>query len=281
MRIARITAFAALILLSSQAVANHHVRAYVAPYIPGADRAAFLNAFIILTNQQPVSAPISIKAYLNRDSTAQSCGSLPDLAPYEIRRYLRNAGTLCVARDESADSSLRIRTVEGVHVSGFLVLAADRNRMLIPMEIDSVEPEGPAGITFSRLTLQGLANGGYRLSIALRSSSGTWPYPLQACVQVRSADPRDTYLHNRPTRNCSLPNEQTRGWTAPGGLGGGTRDSIIGIVTQRGSHTSAVASADYDYYNPGTPPTYRVCIHRDSGDVVPAPFLCDTVTYSP
>ena len=117
------------------------VRAYIAPFIPGTAKRAFANAFIMVSNPQSVSAPIRLKAYINGNSSAQECATQPDLRPYEIRRFVRSDGTLCVARDEPSDFSVRIRTVEGVQLSGFIVLAADRNRMMIPMEIGSVEPE--------------------------------------------------------------------------------------------------------------------------------------------
>ena len=142
MRTSRLAAFAALALLASQAVADSHIREYVVPYVPGADRATFRNIFIVVTNHKGQSAPISINAHVNRSGTAQSCGSLTNLAPFEIRRFARNAGTLCVARDEDADSSLRIRTVEGVHVTGYLVLDASRNNALVPLDVFNVTPAG-------------------------------------------------------------------------------------------------------------------------------------------
>ena len=171
--------FAAILgsfLLVNPATANHHVREFVAPYIPGTDRSAYGNAFIVVTNQQPVSAPISINAYVNQSGTAQSCGTLTDLAPYEIRRFARNGGTLCVARDESADSSLRIRTIEGVHVSGYLVLAADRNRMLIPMEIASVDPVPVLDTSMVTLTRRGNLGGIWIVVFGSVDSpnAGTW-----------------------------------------------------------------------------------------------------------
>ena len=263
----------AFILLASPAAATHHIRAYVAPYIPGAARGEYSNAFIVVTNQQPVSAPISIKAYVNGSSTAQSCGTLTDLAPYEIRRFARGGGTLCVARAEPADYSLRIRTIEGVHVSGYLVLAADRNRMLIPMEIARTDPEGPEGISIGSLAVLGTTSGASRVSVRLHSASGHWPYPMQACVQIRTADPNFRDLVNNPPSNCSLPNEQVRGWY-PG--------NITRIVTLEGSHSSEIAHMDMNLNSPGffsDPVLLRVCINPlQEGGTVSRPILCWIIT---
>ena len=184
-----IVAGLAFILLATPAAATHHVRAFSAPFIPGAARGGYSNAFIMVTNQQSVSAPLHLKAYVNGNSTAQECATQPDLRPYEIRRFTRSAGTLCVASDEQSDFSVRIRTIEGVQLSGFLVLAADRNRMLIPMEIGSVQPEGPEGISIGSVAVLGTDSHYSRVRVTLHSITGLWPYPMQLCVQRRHRNP--------------------------------------------------------------------------------------------
>ena len=272
------SAIAASFLLASQAAAVHHVREYVVPFVPGAARGAYQNTVITVTNHQGDPAPISINAYVNRSRTAQSCGDITDLAPNEIRRFHRNAGTLCVARDESADAYLRIRTVEGVHVEGFQVLAANRGNAFVPINVVSTEPAGPDGISIRTLTLQGTQSGRWRVSVGLRSSSGIWPNQLVACIHARSDDFRDTRLYGTPGENCALPNEQLLGWTTQFNTG---RSNILNIRTQDGTHTSEIAHQDLqlgDLFHQATPATVRVCIHRFPTDgVLPPPFLCDTV----
>ena len=288
MRTSRLAAFAALALLATQAVADTHIREYVIPFVPGTDRAAYRNTVITVTNHQPEAAPISIFAHVNRSGSAQSCGSLRDLAPYEIRRFHRNAGSLCVASDEGADSSLRIRTVEGVHVEGFQVLAANRGNAFVPINVISTEPLpfGPDGISISTLTLHGTTERNvYRLSVRIRSSSGAWPGPMVACIQARHNDPHYTGLNDNPALNCSLPAEQLRGWVhGSGHYGtGAPRPNRIQIVTHDGTRLSEVASADYRVqgYFLRDPLTYRACIHRAPVDgLLPAPITCETVTPS-
>ena len=253
----RLAAFAALALLAGQAVADSHIREYVIPFVPGADRTAYRNTVITVTNHQPETAPISIFAHVNRSGSAQSCGSLRDLAPYEIRRFTRTAGTLCVASDEGADSSLRIRTVEGVHVEGIQVLAANRGNAFVPINVISTDPLpfGPDGISISTLTLHGTTSGYYRLNVQIRSSSGTWPGPMVACTHVRRADFQYTGLFDNHRRNCSLPNEQLRGWINPGG-----NPQIIAIETHNGTRLSTVASMTYAAFRDHLrPATYRAC----------------------
>ena len=255
-----IMAALAFILLPNPAAADNHVWEYVAPYIPGTARTAYHNIFIVLSNQQGDPAHLDIKAHVNGSDSSVSCGTLDDLGPYEIRRYARNAGTLCVASDESQDSALRIRTAEGVHVTGYLVLSDARNRALIPLDVARVEPAGPEGISISSLTVRGLADRRYyyRVSVRLRSSSGSWPYQMVACVQSRSSDFNRNRLFNDATRNCSLPNEQLRGWRSVHG------QTYINIVTHEGTHTSEIASSDYavDDTSFHDPATFRVCINR-------------------
>ena len=280
-----IAAFAlAFALPAHHAAADGHVREYVVPYVPGAERTGYRNTFIVVTNMENQSALIDIKAHVNRSVASVSCGELEDLAPYEIRRFARNAGTLCVAADESEDASLRIRTVDGVHVAGYMVLDAVRGNGLVPVAVIPAEPAGPEGITFSTLAVEGLQNGRYRVRVGLRSSSRTWPYPLRACIQARSNDPHNTGLYDRPAVNCSLPNEQLRGWTYPSGYDS-VYLSFMTIETHEGSATSVVAtSSEFKTTSsddrPRKPPTYRVCIGeaREDGRF-PPPFLCDTVTY--
>lgn len=277
MRTSRLAAFAALALLAGQAAAVHHVREYVIPFVPGADRTAYRNTVITVSNHQGDHAPISIKAYVNRSRTAQSCGDLTDLAPYEIRRFSRAAGNLCVAHDEPADSAVRIRTVEGVHVEGFQVLAPSRGNAFLPINVVSTEPAGPDGISIRTLTLQGTQSGRWRLSVGLRSSSGIWPGQLVACIHARSDNFRYTGLYGNPRENCALPNEQLLGWTTQFEIGD---SNILNIRTQDGTHTSEIAHVDLDlhYFNQTNPATVRVCIHRFPTDgVLPPPFLCDTV----
>ena len=268
-------------LLASQAAAVHHVREYVVPFVPGAARTAYRNTVITVTNHQGDPAPISINAYVNRSRTAQSCGNITDLAPNEIRRFTRNAGTLCVANDESADSYLRIRTVEGVHVEGFQVLAANRGNAFVPINVVSTEPAGPDGISIRTLTLQGTQNGQWRLSVGLRNSSGLWPDQLVACVHARSSNFRDTQLYNQPAANCALPNERLLGWVAAG-YDYSSGIHILNFITQDGTHTSDIAHEDYpfsDLFYLLTPLTLRVCIHRLPTDgVLSPPFLCETFT---
>lgn len=282
-----IAAFAlAFALPAHHAAADGHVREYVVPYVPGAERSAYRNTFIVVTNMENQNALIDIKAHVNRSVTSVSCGVLDDLAPFEIRRFARNAGTLCVAADEPADASLRIRTVDGVHVAGYMVLNAVRGNGLVPVAVIPTEPAGPEGITFSTLDVEGLTNGNYRVRIGLRSSSRTWPFPLRACVQARAVDPHHTGLYDDPGRNCSLPNERLRGWTRPGRYGH-TPNQYRPIETHEGSATSVIAttlefqtSAFGHGEDSRNPPTYRVCIGeaREDGRF-PPPFLCDTVTY--
>ena len=268
----------AFALPAHHAAADGHVREYVMPFVPGAARTAYRNSFIVVTNMENQSALIDIKAHVNRSATSVSCGELEDLAPFEIRQFARNGGTLCVAADEPEDVSLRIRTVDGVHVTGYIVLSEARGNGFVPVDIIPTEPAGPEGITFSTLDVEGLTNGNYRVRIGLRSSSRTWPNALQACIHARTNDLLHTGLYDRPAVNCSLPNEQLRGWTIAG-------DHIQGIETHEGSATSVVATSEEFFVyghpeSPRNPPTYRVCISeaRDDGRL-PPPFLCDTVTY--
>ena len=278
MRTSRLAAFAALALLAGQASAVHHVREYVIPFVPGTDRGAYRNTVITVTNHQGDPAPISMKAYVNRSETAQSCGDLADLAPNEIRRFHRNAGTLCVANDERADAYLRIRTVEGVHVEGFQVLAESRGNAFYPINVVSTEPAGPDGISIRTLTMQGTQDGTWRLSVGLRSSSGIWPDPLVACIHARSHEARDDGLFSQPARNCALSNEQLLGWEAP--TSSTYSGNTIDINTQDGTHTSEIAHSDFFAPSNVTRLTFRACIHSfPVGDgVLPPPFLCDTVS---
>lgn len=287
MRTSRLAAFAALALLATQAVADNHVREYVVPYVPGAERATFRNIVIVVTNHKGQSAPISINAHVNRSGRAQSCGSLTNLAPFEIRRLARNAGTLCVARDEGADSSLRIRTVEGVHVTGYLVLDASRNNALVPLDVFNVTPAGttptppeppeppaPEGISITGLTLE-YTGRRYRLSFRLRNSGDTWPGPLVACVHVRDRDSNETELFNG-SETCSLPNDDLRGWAD---VGGGA--TYLNITTQDGTQLSELVTDDYTLSRDHRrdPLTYRVCINGPPvNDVIPPPITCDTVS---
>ena len=272
-----IAAFAlAFALLATPAVADYHVDEYVVPFVPGAARTAYRNTFIVVTNQQGEPALIDIKAHVNRSVTSVSCGVLDDLAPFEIRRFARNAGTLCVAADEPEDASLRIRTAHGVHVTGYIVLSEARGNGFVPVDVISAEPAAPEGISFSRLTLQALTNRNYRLSVSLRSSSRSWPYEMVACVHARSDDINATHLYDNASHNCSLPNEQLRGWTAPRSPDFNTGE-LLGILTSEGTSISDVANRDYSH-NLRRPPIFRVCIHQapDEG-ILPAPFLCDEV----
>ena len=273
----------AFALPAHHAVADGHVREYVVPYVPGTDRASYRNTFIVVTNMENQTALIDIKAHVNRSVTSVSCGVLDDLAPYEIRRFARNAGTLCITPGETSDASLRIRTVDGVHVAGYMVLSDVRGNGLVPVAVIPAEPAGPEGITFSTLAVEGLQNGDYRVRVGLRSSSRTWPTPLRACIQARANDPHYTGIYNNPERNCSLPNEQLRGWTQPSRTR--LRSSFLTIETQEGSATSVVAtSREFETRDspslPRNPPTYRVCVGeaREDGRF-PPPFLCDTVSY--
>lgn len=280
--LAALAVFAALAPLATSppAAANHHVREYVVPFIPGEGRNNYSNVIIMVSNPQPKTATISMKAYVNRDSTAQSCDSIPPLEPYEIRRFARHSAGLCVSRGETKDFSLRIRTIEGVLLSGFIVLNPARGWSHVPMVIASVEPDGPDGITFSSLTLDRLASGDYRLSVALGSSSGLWPYTLRACVQTRMQDAATTELFDDPSHNCGLSNEQVRGW----GQMKNTMGTFLNINTESGSQTSATASFDYERRGgQAVPLTYRVCIsrHDDDDDVVSTPFMCRNVVYTP
>ena len=270
-----IAAFAlAFALPAHHAAADGHVREYVMPFVPGAARIAYRNTFIVVTNMENQSALIDIKAHVNRSATSVSCGELEDLAPYEIRQFARNGGTLCVAADEPEDVSLRIRTVDGVHVTGYIVLSEARGNGFVPVDIIPTEPAGPEGITFSTLTLQGLTDGNHRLSVALRSSSRTWPYHMVACLHVRHTNPQYTGLYDDARRNCSLSNERVRGWQYP------WAPQIIPIVTETGSATSEITRQDYaGDVSYRSPITYRVCISREPDDgLLPPPFLCKEVT---
>lgn len=235
------TAILASFLLVNPATADHHVRAFSAPFIPGAARGAYSNAFIMVTNQQSVSAPLHLKAYVNGDSMAQECATQPDLRPYEIRRFARSGGTLCVARDEQNDYSIRIRTIDGVQVSGYLVLAADRNRMLIPMEIGSVQPEGPEGISIGSVAVLGTNTRFSRVRVTLHSTSGLWPYPMQLCVQRKVRNPNYVGIINDASYNCALPNEVVRGW-----IYGNIYYNTALFVRQNDSNTSLIANVDTD-----------------------------------
>ena len=274
------TAILASFLLVNPATADNHVWEYVVPYMPGTARTAYHNTFIVLSNPQEVSAHLDIKAHVAGSESTVSCGTLDDLAPNEIRRYARNAGSLCVASDESRDSALRIRTAEGVEVTGYLVLSDSRNRALIPLDVNRVEPAPPEGISISSLTLQGLTSGRgrYRISVRLRSSSGSWPYRMVACSHARARDFNQDELFNNASRNCSLPNDQLRGWR-PVSHGG---PQYLNIISHEGTKTSEIASGDY-YFSDAlylySPLTVRVCIHRVPVDgVLPAPILCRTVS---
>ena len=275
------TAILASFLLVNPATADNHVWEYVVPYMPGTARTAYHNTFIVLSNPQEVSAHLDIKAHVAGSESTVSCGTLDDLAPNEIRRYARNAGSLCVASDESRDSALRIRTAEGVEVTGYLVLSDSRNRALIPLDVNRVEPAPPEGISISSLTLQGLTNRYHRVSVRLRSSSGSWPYRMVACMHVRTTDFTEDGLFNDASRNCSLPNEQLRGWNSPSG-------QYLNIISHDGNKLSEIASVDYQLAGSGgwgggtwlqSPLTVRVCIHSIPVDgVLPAPILCRTVS---
>ena len=104
--------------------------------------------------------------------------------------------------------------------------------------------------------------------------------------RARANDPLYTGLNDNPRFNCSLPNEQLRGWTRPGGADAYGNDTpYLAIETHEGSATSVVAtSRAFDTsghdFEPRNPPTYRVCISeaREDGRF-PLPFLCDTVSY--
>ena len=157
--IAALAAFAALALLAtSQPAAAHddedgddgNARHYVASYIPPLGARAIYQVWIAASNPQSEAASISIKAYLNKNSTAQTCSPIT-LEPYEIRRIWRNGpnGDFCVtdAETETTPYSLRIETVKGVHLSGYYVVNPARGWNLVPMVITRVAATTPPQTT--------------------------------------------------------------------------------------------------------------------------------------
>ena len=139
-------------------------------------------------------------------------------------------------------------------------------------------PTGPGEITIETLTLQGLINGHYRLSVRLRSSTGSWPIGgLIGCVQYRHSNFQTTALFDNPRYNCSLSNEQLRGWAVI------TNQVFMNIITHDGTHLSEIAHRDQSsriyYFSPTDPVTYRVCIHNTPVDgVLLPPITCKTVS---
>lgn len=142
------------------------------------------------------------------------------------------------------------------------------------------EPPAPPGISIETLTLQGLTSGQYRLNVRVRSSTGSWPAGgLVACFQVRARYLEDTTLIDNPRGNCSLPNEQVRGWVYPPFPTGS--GSIHAVITHEGTQLSEIMTWDRLYYlnYHANPYTYRACIHRAPVDsVLPTPIVCDTVS---
>ena len=155
--IAALAAFAALALLAtSQPAAAHDDedgadgknRHYVASYIPALGARAIYQVWIAASNPQSEDARFSIKAYLNKNSSARTCSEIT-LEPYEIRRIYRNGGGFCVtdAETETTPYSLRIETVKGVHLSGYYVVNPARGWNLVPMVFTRVAATTPQPTT--------------------------------------------------------------------------------------------------------------------------------------
>lgn len=153
--IAALAAFAALALLASQPAAAHddedgadgNDRHYVVPFIPGEGESVhaknYNSVFIMVSNPQSGPAKFSMKAYLDGSTTAVSCDTIPNLAPYEIRRFARHLGELCADHDEAKSYSLRIETVKGVQLTGFYTLSERRGWGYVPMVITRVAVPPP------------------------------------------------------------------------------------------------------------------------------------------
>ena len=137
------------------------------------------------------------------------------------------------------------------------------------------EPPAPEGISISGLSLEQADRYSYRLSFRIRSSSGTWPGRMTACLHSRAGDPTTEYLINNrnvlPT--CALPNDRLRGWF-------NTSEDYLNVPTRAGTQLSELVTGVY--YPRGSvwnPYTVRVCINGPpvNGEI-PPPVTCDTVS---
>ena len=141
------------------------------------------------------------------------------------------------------------------------------------------EPPAPPGISIETLSMHPLTDGRYALLVRVRSSTGSWPTDgLIACVQHRLANSGYTGLFNDARGNCSLPNEQLRGWES-------SDPRFLNIITNEGTALSEYAGSGYRPDRFGrdavaNPYTFRVCISRNPADglLLPVPITCQTVS---
>ena len=105
------------------------------------------------------------------------------------------------------------------------------------------EPPAPEGISISGLSVEQANRYSYRLSFRIRSSSGTWPGRMTACVHHRTAPDYRGLIDNRnvlPT--CSLPNDRLRGWDL-------ASRTYLNVPTRTGTQLSELVTNVY--YPPG------------------------------